>query len=46
VPASSLAGLPGGGIVDIDVGAMISPFDLQSVTLTDGEIQIRAGLKR
>lgn len=45
VPPQSLASLPGGGAVEIDVGAMISPFALQGVTLTEGEIQIRAGLK-
>jgi peptidoglycan hydrolase CwlO-like protein len=45
VPAESLHELPDGGVVTIDVGAMVRPFSLQGVTLADGQVRIRAGLR-
>jgi hypothetical protein len=45
VPAQALQELPGQGQVEIDVGVMINPWALKDVTMREGELQIRAGLK-
>lgn len=45
VPPEALQNLLAGGALDIDVAAMVSPFALQDVTMLDGELRIRAGLR-
>ncbi|HLN63266.1 MAG TPA: hypothetical protein VK464_17150 [Symbiobacteriaceae bacterium] len=45
VPPQALEQLPGQGRVEIDVTAMIKPWSLQDVTMQQGELRIKAGLK-
>lgn len=45
VPPEALQSLLAAGAMDIDVGALVSPFALQDVTMLEGELRIRAGLK-
>jgi hypothetical protein len=45
VPPAALGQLVNGGAVDVEMGAMVTPFSLQDVTLAEGQIRIRAGLR-
>lgn len=43
VPPAAIARLLTAGTIDIDVGAMIKPWSLQSIQVADGDLAIKAG---